>query len=232
MSDTSENTTIKFWKKDDRPREKLLLKGKGTLSDAELMAILIGSGNKEESAVALAKRILAASDNNLNYLGRLTANDLMKFKGIGEAKAINIIAALELGNRKRLEQAMKQAKINSSRSVFEIMQPVIGDLSHEEFWVLYLNNANKIRFKDRLSSGGITGTVVDVRLILKKALELNAVGLVICHNHPSGNLSPSMSDKQLTQKVKQAGKTLDIKLLDHLIITEKEYFSFADHNIL
>lgn len=232
MSNTKENATIKFWKKDDRPREKLLFKGKSTLSDAELMAILIGSGNREESAVALAKRILAASYNNLNNLGRLSANDLMKFKGIGEAKAIIIIAALELGNRKRLEQALKQEKINSSTAVFEIMQPVIGDLSHEEFWVLYLNNANKIRFKDKLSSGGITATVVDVRLILKKALELNAVGLIICHNHPSGNLNPSVSDKQLTQKVKQAGETLDIKLLDHLIITEKEYFSFADHNIL
>ncbi|PIE48884.1 MAG: hypothetical protein CSA39_05475 [Flavobacteriales bacterium] len=232
MSDISENATIKFWKKDDRPREKLLLKGKNALSDAELMAILIGSGNKQESAVALAKRILAASDNNLNLMGKLSANDLMKFKGIGEAKAINIIAALELGNRKRLEQALKQEKINSSKMVFEIMQPVIGDLQHEEFWVLYLNNANKIRFKDKLSSGGITGTVVDVRLILKKALELNSVSLVICHNHPSGNLKPSASDKQLTQKVKQAGKTLDIKLLDHLIITQKDYFSFADHNLL
>jgi len=225
-------SSIKNWKEDDRPREKLISKGKSSLSDAELLAILIGSGNKEESAVGLSRRIVTAAHNNLNELGKLSLNDLMQFKGIGEAKAVTIITALELGRRRRLEEALIKPKITSSKAVFEIMQPIIGELLHEEFWVLYLNNSNKIIFKNQLSSGGITGTLVDVRILFKKALELSSVAIILSHNHPSGNLKPSVSDKDLTQKIQQAGNTLDIKVLDHLIITEKAYFSFADGNLI
>lgn len=232
MSKERTSTSIKNWKEDDRPREKLLLKGKSTLSDAELIAILIGSGNRQESALDLAKRILITNQNNLNEIGRLSVNDLTQFKGIGEAKAISIITALELGRRRRLEEALERPKITSSQAAFDIMQPIIGELNHEEFWILYLNNSNKIIYKNQLSSGGITGTLVDIRLLFKKALELSSVGIILCHNHPSGNLKPSHSDKDLTQKIIEAGKTLDIKILDHLIITEKAYFSFADSNLI
>ncbi|MCB0459766.1 MAG: DNA repair protein RadC [Flavobacteriaceae bacterium] len=232
MENDPKSVSIKNWKEDDRPREKLLLKGKNSLSDAELIAILIGSGSKNESAVDLSKRILASTHNNLNLLGKLTVADLTKFKGIGEAKAISIITALELGRRRRLEEALEMPKITSSKAVFEIMQPIIGELPHEEFWVLYLNNSNKILYKNQLSAGGITGTLVDVRLLFKKALELSAVAIILCHNHPSGALKPSSSDIELTKKIKKAGETLDIKVLDHLLITEKAYFSFADSNLL
>lgn len=224
--------TIKSWALDDRPREKLLSKGKLTLSDAELIAILIGSGNKEESAVDLAKRILSSSNNNLQKLARLSVEELMQFKGIGEAKAISIITALELGKRRQLEEVLKFPKITNSKDGFNLMQPFIGDLQHEEFWVLFLNNSNKVLAKHQISKGGLTATVVDVRLLFKKALELTSVGIIVCHNHPSGKLNPSSSDIELTQKIKQAGLTLDIKLLDHLIITEKAYFSFADEGRL
>jgi len=224
--------SIKNWKEDDRPREKLVQKGKSSLSDAELIAILIGSGNREESAVHLAKRILTFTNNNLNELAKLTVNNLSEFKGIGEAKAIAIITALELGRRRRLEEALEKPKIASSKAVFEIMQPIIGELSHEEFWVLYLNNSNKIIYKNQLSSGGITGTLVDVRILFKKALELSSVAIILCHNHPSGSLKPSNSDLEITKKIQEAGKSLDIKILDHLLITEKAYFSFADSNLL
>lgn len=226
------NFTIKSWAKDDRPREKLLAKGKNALSDAELLAILIGSGNKKESAVALSKRILRSVNGNLNALSKLSIETLIDFNGIGEAKAITIITALELAKRKQLENIQTKPKINSSKAVFKIMQPVIGDLPHEEFWVLYLNNYNKLLAKSQVSKGGLTATVVDVRLLLKKALELSSIGIIVCHNHPSGKLSPSEADKQLTKKIKNASATLDIKLLDHLIVTEKEYFSFADKGIL
>ena len=232
MSDYNNSFTIKQWNEDDRPREKLLIKGRVALSDAELIAILIGSGNREESAVELSKRILASIDNRLNKLGKLTVNDLVKFKGIGEAKAISIITALELGRRRRLEEALEKPKISSSKSVFDVMQPIIGELQHEEFWIIFLNNANKIQLKTQMSKGGITGTLVDTRLIFKQALELAATGLILCHNHPSGTLKPSSSDKQLTNKIKKGGDVLDIKVLDHLIITEKEYYSFADEGIL
>ncbi|WP_457609846.1 RadC family protein [Lutibacter sp.] len=224
--------SIKSWAEGDRPREKLLLKGKNALSNAELIAILIGSGNKNESAVALSKRILATIDNNLNKLGKLLVSDLTKFKGIGEAKAISIITALEIGRRRRLEEALEVQKITSSKAVFNIMQPLIGELQYEEFWVLYLNNSNKILYKDQLSKGGLTGTLVDIRLIFKKAIALYATALILCHNHPSGKLEASSADKSITKKIKQAGETLDIKVLDHLIITENAYFSFADENIL
>jgi len=224
--------SIKNWSEEDQPREKLRDKGKATLSDAELVAILIGSGNREESAVALCKRILASVDNNLNALGKLSIKQLTQFKGIGEAKAITIIAALELGRRRRGEEAIEIKKITSSVSVFELMQPIIGELPHEEFWIVYLNNANKVLQKSQLSKGGITGTLVDVRLVLKNAIEVGATGIILSHNHPSGNLNPSEADKQLTKKLKTAGESLDIKVLDHVIITEKSYFSFADENLL
>ena len=232
MDDKNKPTSIKSWKEDDRPREKLIIKGKDSLSDAELVAILIGSGNRQESAVDLSKRILANVNNNLSELGKLSVNDLMQFKGIGEAKAITIITALELGRRRRLEEALIKPKISSSKAVFEIMQPIIGELLHEEFWLLYLNNSNKIIYKNKLSSGGITGTLVDVRMLFKKALELSSVAIILSHNHPSGNLKPSKADIDLTKKIQEAGKTLDIKVLDHLIITEKDYFSFADGNLM
>ena len=221
--------TIKSWSLDDRQREKLITKGKSILSDAELIAILIGSGNREESAVDLSKRILDSVNNNIYELAKLPLEKLTTFKGIGEAKAIAIITALELGKRSQLEVRVEHPKINSSKQVFSLMQPLLGDLSHEEFWVLYLNNSNKVLSKDQISKGGITATLVDVRLLYKRALELSAVAIILCHNHPSGKLNPSKADKQLTQKIKEGGTSLDIKLLDHIIITEKSYFSFADN---
>jgi len=232
MGYENKTASIKSWAEDDRPREKLLLKGKTILSDAELVAILIGSGSRNESAVALSKRILASIDNNLNKLGKLTVSDLVKFKGIGDAKAISIITALELGRRRRLEEALELPKIESSAAVFNIMQPLIGELHHEEFWIIYLNNSNKVLFKEQQSKGGLTGTLVDVRLVYKKAIELYATALILCHNHPSGKLQASEADKTITHKLKQGGETLDIKVLDHLIITENAYFSFADENII
>lgn len=227
-----ENTpfSIKYWAEDDKPREKLMLKGKSVLSDAELIAILIGSGSRNESAVDLSKRILASVEN-LNALGKLSIQQLMTFKGIGEAKAITIIAAMELGRRRRLEETVELTKITSSRVVFNIMQPIIGELPHEEFWVLYLNNSNKVIYKSQLSKGGITGTVVDIRLIFKTAFEYNATAIILTHNHPSGVLLASDADKQITQKLKESGKSLDINVLDHIIITEKSYYSFRDEGI-
>ncbi|WP_034043259.1 RadC family protein [Wocania ichthyoenteri] len=232
MSEKPSSFSIKNWAQDDQPREKLLYKGKSALSDAELVAILIGSGNREESAVALCKRILASTGNNLSELGKLSVEQLMEFKGIGEAKAITITAAMELGRRRRGEDALEKNKITSSTSVFELMQPIIGELQHEEFWIIYMNNSNKVIQKNQLSKGGITGTLVDVRLVLKNALQLGATGLILTHNHPSGTLKPSEADKQITQKLKAAAESLDIKVLDHLIITEKAYFSFADEAFL
>ncbi|MGC1630719.1 MAG: DNA repair protein RadC [Gelidibacter sp.] len=232
MSEKQPSFSIKNWSQDDRPREKLRDQGKAALSDAELVAILIASGSRNESAVELCKRILASVDHNLSALGKLSLKQLTEFKGIGEAKAITIIAALELGRRRRGEEALQQNKIDSSQSVFELMQPIIGELAHEEFWIIYLNNSNKVLQKNQLSKGGITGTLVDVRLALKTAIEVGAVGIILAHNHPSGTLKPSEADKQITQKLKNAGESLDIKVLDHLIITEKAYFSFADEGML
>ena len=225
------NLSIKHWAEDDKPREKLMLKGKQALSDAELVAILIGSGSRNESAVSLSKRILASVDNNLNALGKLSLKQLMDFKGIGEAKAVSILAALELGRRRRAEETVELQKITSSKAVFEIMQPIIGELPHEEFWVLYLNNSNKVIYKSQLSKGGITGTVVDVRLIFKTALEQGAISVILTHNHPSGKLQASDADRDITKKLKVAGEQLDIKVLDHIIITEIGYFSFQDEGI-
>ena len=222
---------ITNWSEDDKPREKLMLKGKSVLSDAELIAILIGSGSRNESAVDLSKRILASIDNNLNALGKLSLSQLMQFRGIGEAKAISIIAALELGRRRRGEDVVELKKITSSKIIFEIMQPIIGELPHEEFWIIYMNNSNKVISKSQLSKGGITGTLVDVRIVFKTALEMGATALILCHNHPSGTLIPSDADKQITRKLKLAGDSLEIKVLDHLIVTQTGYYSFADEGI-
>lgn len=232
MQEKPTSLSIKFWSDDDKPREKLVQKGRSVLSDAELIAILIGSGSRNESAVELSKRILASVGNNLNELGKLSIKQLMQFKGIGEAKAVTIAAALEMGRRRRGEEAQKITKITSSKSVFELLQPKMGELEHEEFWIVYLNNSNKVLQTSQLSKGGITGTLVDVRLVMRQALEFGAVALVLAHNHPSGTLKPSNADKQITQKLKSAALALDLKILDHLIITQKEYFSFADAQIL
>lgn len=226
-----QNFSIKNWAEDDKPREKLMLKGKQALSDAELIAILIGSGSRNESAVSLSKRILASVDNNLNALGKLSLKQLMDFKGIGEAKAISIAAALELGRRRRVEETVELNKISSSKAVFDIMQPLIGELPHEEFWVLFLNNSNKVIHKSQLSKGGMTGTIVDIRMIFKIALEQNATSIILTHNHPSGKLEASNADKEITQKLKLAGEQLEIRVLDHIIITEKGYLSFQDEGI-
>jgi len=224
--------SIKNWSEDDQPREKLLYKGKNALSDAELVAILIGSGSRNESAVELCKRILQQNNNQLHQLQRQSIQQLMQFKGIGEAKAITIVAALELAKRLQLSETKELTKIESSEDVCKLMQPIIGDLPHEEFWVLLLNNSNKVIYKLQLSKGGLTQTVVDIRMLFKTALEHLATALILVHNHPSGQLVASAADKDITQKVKLAGNSLDIKLLDHLIITQTGYFSFADDDIL
>lgn len=226
-----ENLTIKQWAAEDRPREKLLKKGIYSLSNTELLAILISTGTKKLSAVDLAKQILAESENNLHTLGKRTISDLKKINGIGEAKAITIIAALELG-RRRKKIDFEQTKVNNSNVAFEILQPILGDLAHEEFWVLYLNRANQIIDKERISMGGVTGTVIDVKIILKQGIEKLACGIILIHNHPSGNLTPSTNDKTITSKIKEAGKLVDINVLDHLIIGDKQYYSFADEGIL
>ncbi|WP_395062407.1 DNA repair protein RadC [Flavobacterium sp.] len=224
-------TPINQWAEDDRPREKFLLKGKSSLSDSELLAILIGSGSRNESAVQLCQRILFSANNNLNQLGKLSIQQLTEFKGIGEAKAISIAAALELGRRRRSEDVVELNKITSSKAVFEIMQPIIGELAHEEFWVLYLNNSNKVLHKAQLSKGGMTGTVVDTRIIFKTALECNATSLILTHNHPSGKLMASEQDLYITKKLKLAGEQMEILIIDHIIITETGFYSFQDEGI-
>jgi len=224
--------SIKNWSDDDKPREKLLHKGRSVLSNAELLAILIGSGTKNETAVALSKRILASTNNNLNELGKVSIKQLMKFKGIGEAKAISIAAALEIGRRRQNEKAMVKAQISGSQAVFDLLQPLVADLPHEEFWIVYLNNSNKVIHKAQLSKGGITGTLVDVRLVMKQALELGAVSLILAHNHPSGALKPSEADKKITNKLQKASEAMDIRVLDHVIITQNKYYSFADNNLI
>lgn len=226
------NLRIKEWALEDRPREKLLNKGIGSLSDAELIAILIGSGSKNETAVELAKKILNNVQNNLNELGKLNVEDLKKLKGIGEAKAITIIAALELGRRRKLSEVKSKKKINGSQDVYEYFQPLLGDLPYEEFWILLLNRSNKVIDQHKISQGGISGTVIDVRMILKNAIEKLACSLILCHNHPSGNLKPSDSDIKITAKLKDSAQIMDIQVLDHLIIADNAYFSFADDGIL
>lgn len=229
---TNKLDTIKDWSEEDRPREKLLQRGETALTDAELLAILLRSGSKEETVVDLAKRILRDVDGSLSALARKSVAELQQYHGVGTAKAVTLMAALELGRRRRLAQANRQTKITSSKDVFERMQPILSDLTHEEFWVLYLNNANIVLHSEKHTQGGLTGTLVDSRMVLKQALLIGAVALILVHNHPSGTLVASRSDKVLTKKMKNAAETLDIKVLDHLIITEKAYFSFADENMM
>ena len=232
MNDYKTNLPIKTWAEDDRPREKLLRKGKRSLTDAELMAILIGSGSRNESAVELSKRILTQAKHNLNELGKLSVNELMKFKGIGEAKAITIVAALELGLRRQATDVLSKDKIAGSQDVYQVLKPILADLPHEEFWVIYLNHANKVITNEQISLGGIAGTVADIKIIFKKALDLLATSVILSHNHPSGNLKPSKADLTLTKKVKDAGDLLEISVLDHVIITDGGYFSFADEGMI
>jgi DNA repair protein RadC len=224
-------SNILSWAEEDRPREKLLLKGKAALSDAELIAILIGSGTRELSAVDLSKLILQSVNNNLNELAKLSINDLIKFKGIGEAKAISIAAALELGRRRKESETLKKPKITSSANVYEAVRPYLMDLQHEQFWVLLLNRANEVIRPQQISIGGVSGTVADPKMIFKAAIEHLASAIILVHNHPSGNLTPSQADKDLTKKVKEGGRTLDIPVLDHLIFSDNSYFSFADEGI-
>jgi DNA repair protein RadC len=223
---------IKDWALEDRPREKLLYRGISSLSDAELIAILIGSGNSSETAVELSRRIMENVGNNLNELGKLNVENLKTFKGIGDAKAISIIAAMELGRRRNHSSALEMDKITGSSDVARYIRPLIGDIPHEEFWAIFLNRQNKIIDKQRLSQGGITGTVIDVRLVLKMAIEKHATSLIFAHNHPSGNLEASDADRKITHQLKDAGSIMDIPLLDHLIITQESYFSFADEGLL
>jgi DNA repair protein RadC len=223
---------ITDWAVEDRPREKLYQKGTSSLSDAELLAILIGSGTRKRSAVDLGRELLAMVSNNLNSLGKLTISDLTKIHGIGNARAITIAAALELGRRRKLAEMPDIPQIKSSKEVFDLMSPFLSDLPHEEFWILFLNRSNKVINRMKLSQGGISGTVTDVRMVMKKAIEYLASGIIVCHNHPSGNLNPSESDSRITQKIKEAGNIMDIQLLDHLIISDKDYYSFADNGLL
>lgn len=223
---------IKQWSEDDRPREKLLLKGKSALSNAELIALLLGSGTRNESAVDLAKRILEQSGHNLAELSKLPISDLLKFKGIGQAKGLMIIAALELGNRKRNQDAMVREKVAGSRDVFELFHGEMADAQYESFWVLLLNRANRVIRKINISEGGISGTVADPKKIFKMSLEHNASSLILCHNHPSGNTQPSEADIRLTRKLKEAGLLLDMPVLDHLILGGESYFSFADEGMI
>jgi DNA repair protein RadC len=224
--------SIKNWQNDDRPREKLLLKGKQALSNAELIAILIGSGNTKESAVELAQRIMQSVDNNLINLSRLSIKDLMKFKGIGEAKAITIVGAMELGRRRREEEVKEKKKIGSSKDVFEIFQTNMADSPFEEFWILLVNRANKIIGKHQISQGGVSGTVADPKRIFQLALENLASGIILCHNHPSGNIQPSQQDIKLTRKINEGAKLLEINLLDHIILGDENYYSFADNGMM
>lgn len=223
---------IKSWAEDDRPREKMISKGRAALSDAELLAILLRSGTKRESAVDLAKKILAFADDNLMELSKMNLHDFMAVKGIGEAKALSIIAALELGRRRAGSDVKARMAVNSSKDVFDYFQMNLADNAYEEFWILLLSRANKIIRKIPISTGGISGTIADPRKIFKAALEHNAVSIILCHNHPSGNTKPSETDIKLTKKLKDAGQLLDISVLDHIIAGDNSFFSFADEGLM
>lgn len=231
-SSNKSSTSIKNWAADDRPREKLLTKGATALSHSELLAILISTGSKSKSAVEIAKEVLQLGKNNLNELGKLSVNDLMTIKGIGEAKAITISAALELGRRRQATASLVKTNIKSSNDIAEYLKATLKDYAYEIFAVVFLNRANKINHFEIISKGGITGTVADPRRILKTALEQDATAIVLCHNHPSGNLKPSKADEELTAKIKEAAKYFDIKVMDHIIVSEEGYYSFADEGIL
>lgn len=224
--------TIKAWAEADRPREKLLLKGKHSLSDAELIAILLGSGSRQQTAVSLAKSILQSVDNNLFELGKCSIVELTKFPGIGEAKAISIMAALELGRRRQLSDIKVRPQVRCSADSYKAIAPLLMDLPHEEFWVLLLSRRAEVIGREQISRGGVSGTVVDAKMIFSRALEVKASSIILCHNHPSGNPEPSQADKSLTTKLVKAGASLDIFVLDHLIIAGGTYFSFADQSIL
>ena len=224
--------SIKFLAEDDRPREKFLLKGKNALSDAELLAIIMGSGNREDSAVELGRKILNSVANNWHNLSLLSLSDLMKFKGVGEAKAISIAAALEIGHRRAAQEVPEKIQIRESKDIYKVLQPYLSDLQTEEFWAVFLNQNNRIVGKARLSAGGINQSIVDVRILFKTALEHLSTAIAIAHNHPSGNLKPSQEDLRITKQIADAGKILNIQLLDHLIISQNAYFSFADENLL
>lgn len=223
---------IKNWAVDDRPREKLMLKSRKALTDAELLAIIIGSGSANESAVELSKRILGSVSNNLGELSKMEVNELVRFKGVGNAKAINIIAALELGRRRRLAEGLRKRSITSSRDAFEIIQPVIGDLAYEEFWIITLNRGNLVKRSICISEGSVAGTVADPKKIFKMALEDNASAIILCHNHPSGLVKPSANDNMVTKKCQESGKFLELPILDHLIVAGEKYFSYADEGLL
>lgn len=224
--------SIKFLAEDDRPREKFLLKGRSALSDSELLAIIMGSGSRSESAVELARRILESVNNNWHQLSLLSVQDLMKFKGIGEAKAISIATSLEIGKRKSMQEVPEKIQISCSQDIYQLLQPFLSELPTEEFWAVFLNQSNKVIHKTGISRGGIAQAVVDIRVLYKLALEQYATSVIVAHNHPSGNLKPSPEDLKLTKDIKAAGELLKIPLLDHLIISQKSYFSFADENLL
>ncbi len=232
MTNQYQPQSITRWAEEDRPREKMLLKGISALSDAELIAILIGSGVKGVSAVALGQHILASVENNLHDLGKRSVKDLQRFKGVGEAKAITIAAALELGRRRQLSDLRARPRISSSRDAFNVIAALLTDLHHEEFWLLLLNRANEVFARQQLSIGGASGTVVDLKLVFKTVLDARAAGFIAIHNHPSGNLEPSRADIELTEKLKQGGKILDLPMLDHLIVSERGYYSFADEGMI
>jgi DNA repair protein RadC len=230
--DEIKRISIKEWDNDDRPREKMLVKGRKSLSNAELIAIIMGSGNREESAVELSKRVLNSVDNDLISLGKLSIEEMMRFKGIGEAKAISIAAAMEIGRRRREAEVKEKKKIGSSKDVFEVFQPNMADLPYEEFWVLLLNRANKIIGKYQVSQGGVSGTVADPKLIFNIAISNLASSIILCHNHPSGNINPSNEDTRLTKKIGKGCELLELKLLDHIIIGDQNYYSYADDGTL
>jgi DNA repair protein RadC len=232
MDESPKHLNIKSLAEDDRPREKLVSLGRHALSDAELIAILIGSGTKAETAVQLARRILSENHNNINELARLSIPELKKFKGVGMAKAISIAAAFELGRRRNDSGSVERPKITSSLIAYQILQKRLSDLPHEEFWILVLNRANQVVKEEYLSKGGIAGTVVDVRLICRSAIENNSSGIVIAHNHPSGQIIPSEQDKSITKKLREALKLFDIALLDHIIVGDRKYYSFSDEGLL
>jgi DNA repair protein RadC len=224
--------TIKSWAEDDRPREKMMLKGRHSLSDAELLAIILGSGSREKSAVELAQEILLNSSNNLSLFGKMTFNDLIKFKGVGEAKAISILAALELGRRRKETEIPKKYKIKSSQDIYEYLSPYFLDLKHEESYVIFLNRANEIIHKEQISKGGFASTIVDGKIIFKLALDHRASSVILSHNHPSGQLFPSEQDKKITTELISFGKMIDLPIMDHIIFTDNGYFSFADQGLM
>jgi len=223
---------LKTWAVEERPREKVMANGVQYLSDSELLAILLGSGTKNMTAVELARQILTGAGNNLHELGRQTVGDLLKIKGVGPAKAISLLAAIEIGRRRAGIHHTIKIPVKSSETVFNLFHPLLGDLGHEEFWLLMLNRANRVLGKFKVSQGGLSGTVIDTRIILKKALDNLASSIIVCHNHPSGNNQPSDADVKITEKLKKAAEMLEIKLLDHVIIADKSYFSFADEGLI